>query len=187
MCEPTTVTMTYLAIAAGATQAYSQVQQGKDAMGTARFNARELENQATDIRNKGTEEENIKRRENAEFLSQQRAMLGASGIDIDSGSAGDLQQDTQLLGEVDALRIRRNFQDQADVAERQSVQVLAEGRAQRRAANTKALGTALSTAATVGMINAPVPAGAPVATTGTVSPKWYADMTAAPKFSPWTP
>lgn len=164
MCEPTTVTMTYLAIAAGATQAYSQVQQGRQAMGTARFNSREQENQATAIRNKGTEEENIKRRENAEFLSQQRAMLGASGIDIDSGSAADLQQDTQILGEVDALRVRRNFQEQADVVERQAEQTLQEGRSKRRAANTQALGTALTTAATVGMINAPVE--------GQVAKKW---------------
>ena len=100
MCDP--VTMTTLAIVAGGTQAYSQVQQGKTAKATGDFNAREMENQATSIQNKGTEEENIKRRETAEFLSKQRALLGASGIDIDTGSAGDLQQDTDLLGEVDS-------------------------------------------------------------------------------------
>ena len=185
MCDP--VTMTTLAVVAGATQAYSQVQAGRTAEATGNYNAREMENQATSIRNKGTEEENIKRRETAEFLSKQRAMLGASGIDIGSGSAADLQQDTELLGEVDALRIRRNFTDQAETVERQSELTRSEGRSAKRAANLSALGTVLTTAATVGMINAPVPAGAaaPAATSGgTVAPKWYTNLTAKPLMSP---
>lgn len=172
MCEPTTMTVMALTAAAGATQAYSQIQQGRATEASANFNAREMENQATRIRNKGVEEENIQRRSTAEFLARQRAMLGASGIDIQSGSAADLQQDTEVLGEVDALRVRRNFSEQADVAERQALQTRAEGKAAKRAANVSALGTVLTTAASVGMMGAKPPPG-------TVSPKWYTPNSAA--------
>lgn len=161
MCDP--VTMSTLAVVAGGVQAYSQIQQGQSASAAADYNARELENQATSIRNKGTEEENIKRRETAEFKARQRAMLGASGIDIDSGSAADLQQDTDLLGEVDALRIRRNFNERADVADTQAEITAAEGRAAKRASNLAAAGTILSTGASVGRVN----------------PKWFSSSSAA--------
>jgi hypothetical protein len=177
MCDP--VTMTTLAVVAGGTQAYSQYSQGRAAEATGNYNARELENQATSIRNKGAEEENIKRRETAEFASKQRAMLGASGIDIDTGSAGDLQEDTQLLGEVDALRIRRNYAEKADTTDRQAVQTKAEGRAAKRAANLAAMGTVLTTAATAGMINAPAPTGGGQVLAGSpMNSKWYTDASA---------
>jgi len=187
MCDP--VTMTTLSIVAGGTQAFSQVQQGKEAMGVARYNAREQENQATAIRNKGVEEENIQRRQTAETLSLQRAQLAASGIDIDAGSAGDLQADTELLGEVDALRVRTNFLDQADTVDRQADLTISQGRAARRASNLAAVGTVLSTAATVGMINAPVPAasagaaGAASGSNGAVASKWYSTNSSL-NFSP---
>lgn len=191
MCEPTTVTMTYLAIASGAVSAASQIQQGNEANAVAKYNAREQENQATRVRNKGTEEENIKRRETAEFLSKQRAMLGASGIDLGSGSAADLQQDTELLGEVDALRIRSNFDDQATQMERQAELTRQQGRSAKRAGQISALGTALSTAATVGMINAtPVGAGelgkngaASIGGKGGFSGKWYTPDSSANVFA----
>jgi hypothetical protein len=159
MCDPVTATYVLMATAGGLT-AYSQVEQGQSAKATAKYNAREMQNQAINTRNKGTEEENIQRQKTAELISRQRAQLGANGVDIDSGSAADLQQDSAILGEVDALRIRTNFTDQADTLNRQSELTLQQGKAAARAGNLAAFGTVLTTAASMGAFSAsPAAAG----------------------------
>lgn len=94
------------AVASTAVSVYSNVQQGKRADELAEYNAKLAENEAQDARNLATEKENTHRTKVAQLLSKQRATLGASNVDINSGSALQLQQDTTTLGEVDALRIR---------------------------------------------------------------------------------
>lgn len=166
MCDPVTA----MAVTAGVVSAYSSVQAGENANAVAKYNAREQENQATRTRNKGVEEENIQRRKNAEFLSRQRAQIGANNIDIESGSAADLQVDTELLGEVDALRIRRNFSDQAEQMERQSELTRAQGKDAKRAGYIKAGATLLTTAASAagGLASSPASVGTGAAQTGAV-------------------
>lgn len=105
MCDPTSA-MALIAAAATAFQVQSQRQQAKFEAGTARYNARTAENEAQQIRNVASEKENIQRRRTAELVSKQRAQIGASGIELGSGSAAQLQEDALTLGEVDALRIR---------------------------------------------------------------------------------
>lgn len=92
-------------------QARAQGQFQKD---TADYNAAVARNEATEMQNIGIEEENIKRRETAELVSKQRAQFGASGVELGSGSAFQLQQDATTLGEADAMRIRDNYQRQAE-------------------------------------------------------------------------
>lgn len=178
MCDP--VTATTLAVLAGGTQMYSQIEQGKQTRAVANYNARELENQATRTRNKGVEEENIQRQRTAELRAQQLARIGAAGVDAETGSAADLLQDTDILGEVDALRIRQNFQDEANQIDRQAELTLQQGKNAERTRYISAIGTALSTAATVGSLNAPVPAAGSTEALGAagvsgtpVNPKWY--------------
>lgn len=77
------------------------------------YRVRSEENEATRIRNKGLEAEARQRRETAQLLSRQRAQLGASGVDIDAGSALALQEDTTTLGELEELEVREHFEDQA--------------------------------------------------------------------------
>jgi hypothetical protein len=174
MCDPVTAALVLTAAAGGVT-AYSQVQQGHNARDVARYNAREMENQATNTRNKGTEEENIQRQKTAELLSRQRAQLGANGIDIDSGSAADLQQDTEILGEIDALRIRTNYADEAATIDRQAGLTKLQGENANRAGKLSAFGTVLTTAASMGAF-----AGSSAATGGgqslagsPVDSSWY--------------
>lgn len=138
MCDATTAL--YVATALSA---YSSVQQGEQAKDVAQYNAREQENQATQTRNKGVEEENIHRQKVAQLRARQRAQLGANNIDIDSGSAIDLQEDTQLLGEVDALRIRRNYSDQAEQMERQAELTRIQGDKAQKAGYINATATVL--------------------------------------------
>jgi len=106
----------YAAVAATAYSVYSSVQQSKQnaeaKKGTAEYNTRVAENDAQRSRNIANEKENALRLKNARLLSKQRAQLGAANIDLSSGSALQLQEDTINLGEADALRIRRTGDSQ---------------------------------------------------------------------------
>lgn len=128
--------------------AYSSNEQGKAAKSVARFNAREAENESIRTRNKGAEEEVKHRRKVAELQSRQRAQLGAANVDLRSGSALDIQEDAQLLGEVDALRIRSNFGDRSSSLDRGADLTTTEGEIAQRAGQTQAVGSLLSAAAT---------------------------------------
>lgn len=107
MCNPAA----YWAVAA--VTAYSSYEQGQQQKKTNRYNARVLENEAIRTRNKGTIEENKHREKVQQLIAKQRATTAASGVDVNSGSPLQLQEDAALLGEVDALTIRQNYQDQA--------------------------------------------------------------------------
>lgn len=169
MCEPTTV-MAVVAVVGGAFSANQQRQQGKFQESTADYNARVAENEAEATRNAGTEAENIQRQKTAELLSKQRAQLGAANVDLSSGSALQLQEETVALGEADALRIRSNFSNRAgaldtsaDLTEREGAFAADAGNTD--AGNTGAAGTLLSGAST---------------TLGTgVADKWFTPNSAA--------
>lgn len=71
-------------------------------------NADIAEAQARDAIERGKTKEGRFRRDVSQLKGSQRARLAAQGIDISSGSAGYLQADTAVIGEVDALTIRNN-------------------------------------------------------------------------------
>lgn len=56
----------------------------------------------------GRRQEEAQRLKTAQVIGMQRAQLAHSGIDIGSGSALRLQEDTARVGELDALTIRNN-------------------------------------------------------------------------------
>lgn len=145
MCTPTAVligtSMVMQMQAAGA--------QGKYETGRASYNARVAENAAQDTITAGVEAENVKRTETAQLLAKQRAQLGASGVDIGSGSALQLQEDTITLGEADALRIRGTAEAKAQALKTQSTLTLAEGAAARTAAKNKQIGSLFKGAAAI--------------------------------------
>jgi hypothetical protein len=62
----------------------------------------------------GSEDENQIRRLAAETISSTRAFYGARNIVIDSGTPAALQVDAARMGEVDALRVRRNYRIKAE-------------------------------------------------------------------------
>lgn len=70
---------------------------------------RRLERDAATQVEIGSEEENKIRRIAAETISSTRAFYGARNIVIDSGTPAALQIDAARMGEVDALRMRRNY------------------------------------------------------------------------------
>jgi len=150
MCSPVLAVVVGLQVAGTVATAYQQRQQGKYEKSVADYNARVLENDATRVRNISVERENDLRQRTAQLVSKQRAQAGASGIDVDSGSAFKLQQDAAVLGEADALRLRRNFDDKASSVENQATFTRAAGVAAEKQGNQRAIGTLLSGAGNIG-------------------------------------
>lgn len=164
MCEPTTIMAVTAAVSAAYT-GYSQVQQGKYQSGVNEYNAAVAENEAQEVQNKSVEEENIQRRKTAELLSKQRAQLGAANVDLSSGSALQLQEDTIALGEADALRIRSNYDTQFDSLQTQADLLTNKADYAESAGQSAAFGSLLQGAAGV--------AGSGVAD------KWFSPTSAA--------
>jgi hypothetical protein len=77
------------------------------------MNQRVADYKAKDAIERGKEDEVQYRKQVKRVIGAQRAALGASGIEIGSGSALDLQTDAAAIGEADALTIRQNARMEA--------------------------------------------------------------------------
>lgn len=95
--------------------AAGQIQQGNAAAEASRYNAKVADMNATmserrarDALERGAREEQQKRAEVAALQGRQRAAMGANGVDLSFGSPLDTIVDTAVLGELDALTIRKN-------------------------------------------------------------------------------
>jgi len=163
MCEPTTIVMVGMA-AMAALSAVSSIQQGKAAAAAgdyknavARNNATLAQRRADDARQRGEIAENEKRKETALIIANQRAVLAANGIVVDTGSALDITTDTAEVGEVDALTLRANFEREALGFEAQGMNFINEGQmaafegAQaQQAARMSAIGSVIGGATQIG-------------------------------------
>ena len=132
-------------IAGGATTAYSQYQSGQYQAKVAANNAMIQERLAEDALQRGDIAEQRHRQSVAQFQSQQRAAMGASGIDLGSGSASDILADTSMMGELDALTIRSNAEREAWSRRVGAQNYRAQGRLARTTGRNQAIGTILST------------------------------------------
>lgn len=150
MCDPV-IFAASMAVGQGVLQYQAEKEQGKADLAMAKYNARVQENAATKIRNKGVEEENAKRQEVSQLAARQKAQLAASGLDVGYGTSLAIEEDTFLQGNLDALRIRENAQDQAQAQEDQSRLTLLQGRNARRLARIKGVYGGISSGAQTGM------------------------------------
>ncbi len=144
MCVPGLDPVTATLIASTVASGVSQNQQAQFQSDSLQYQARVEENAATRTRNVGIEEENRHREEVAQLIGRQRARMAASGIRIDQGTSLDLQEDASILGEADAMRIRRNFTDRADVLDQQSSLSRFEAGATRQAGRNALAGSLLT-------------------------------------------
>ncbi len=62
---------------------------------------------------RGKDDENQFRKQIKKVIGSQRAAIGASGVEISSGSALEVQEDAAAIGEADALTIRQNARMEA--------------------------------------------------------------------------
>ena len=141
-------TATYIAMAAmaagTAVQAYGQVQEGKAARKAAEYDAANKQAQARDAINRGNIEQEQQRQKTEKLKGAQRAAMGASGVDVDSGSYGDVLLDTVTMGEKDAQTIRTNALRSAWGLENDAAITLFKGEAAEAAGKTRAAGTILT-------------------------------------------
>ena len=157
MCPPV------LAIAAGVATAASSIMGGIAQSNQANYaaeisdrNAKISANQANDATENTKLEAQRRYRALAETKGRQQAAMAANGVDINFGTAVDLQRDTAMLGAEDIGQIYKAGNEQAIGFDREGWNYKAEGSAARsRGKNAMALGfvgaaaTALGTASQV--------------------------------------
>lgn len=116
MCEPTTI-LAVGSMAMSAYGAYSGAQQAKYQAeyesDVARNNAKMAEYAAADAERRGGQEVEASNRRARELRGEQEARLAANGLDLSSGSALGLLQDTDYLMAQDAATIRTNARREA--------------------------------------------------------------------------
>ncbi|MCD7740191.1 MAG: hypothetical protein LUH11_02460 [Candidatus Gastranaerophilales bacterium] len=107
-------------LASTAVGVYSSVQQGNAQKAQyeyqaqiAKQNAQIAQNNADQKRQEGIEESRLQRMKTLQAVGSQQAAMAANGIDVSSGTALDIVEDTAAMGELDALTTRYNYETQA--------------------------------------------------------------------------
>lgn len=111
MCEPTTILMAAAAVAGayGSYQSSAAAQaQSNFAAQQAEYNSQIAEHQRVSALEKGGAEAIKAQREAHRLRGAQVARLAGNGLDISSGSALALLDDTDFFGQQDAYQIRNN-------------------------------------------------------------------------------
>ena len=108
------------------------------------YNAVIAEQQAQDAIARGEQAEGIQRINVKRLIGAQRAAYGAQGVEVDSGSALDVQKDTAAMGELDAIIIRNNAAREAWGYRAQAQDLLYRGRLAKTAASAEAGQTLLA-------------------------------------------
>jgi len=141
--------LSYLTAGVGAVNTlYSSIHQAQTAKIRGKFealqhetNARFASMQANEVIKQG----NVLAQQNdtkiKKLLGSQRARLAAQGIELDSGSAAEVQEVTRELGQLDSANIRNNAWRQAFGFKQQALQDRFNARAARSNAKTTARNT----------------------------------------------
>lgn len=108
--------------------AYNQSQTAKQ---VARNNAVTAEYQAQDAQRRGEKEVQEIQRKAAAYKSSQRASMGARGLDLTYGTAGDLQDQVDFFSQADADTARLNARKEAWARRSQGANFQAEAAASR--------------------------------------------------------
>lgn len=151
MCDPVTL------LAAGTlTSAVSTMAGGIAQAGGMKYQAKLAEQNAAldranaqDAMKRGAIEEQRQYTRNAQRLGAQRAALAANGVEVEFGSAADLQEDTRRIGQEDAATVRENAIREVRGFEIRSWNQRAEAAAQRANATNTLITSALDTGSTL--------------------------------------
>lgn len=97
-----------MSLAGGIMGAQNARQQGAFQEAMAEQNASYKEAAAQDAERRGAVEADRYRRQVGQLIGSQRTGFAANGIDVNSGTAAEIQDDTAAFGEFDALTIANN-------------------------------------------------------------------------------
>lgn len=113
--DPISLASLALTAVSGIVGAAGSVMQGRSQASAASYQAAVASNNqkiagqnATYALQAGQQREQAARMRTAGLIGSQRATAAAHGVDVNSGSALDVQSDAATLGELDALTIRNN-------------------------------------------------------------------------------
>jgi hypothetical protein len=137
------------AAAGTAVSAVGQVKAGNAAKNVGEYNASVDEQNAQNSLADATTSEAQQRVRDSHVIAAGRAIAGASGVDVNSGSPLDVQAENQKQAEMNALNIRRSGQTraQAFIADAQSQRM--QGKNAQAASMYGAAGTILTGGANV--------------------------------------
>lgn len=121
--------------------AYGKIKAGSEAEKLFGRNAEIAEIQAKDAIARGKVEEKKSRRVTEQVIAGQRVSLAAQGVDVNRGSAVDVQADAAYLGELDALTIRNNAAKEAWGFRTQSEDLRYRGKLAKREGVSDAMNT----------------------------------------------
>lgn len=152
MCNPAIIPVLQwvgagLAVVGGVQQARAAKAAGEAQAQADEANAKIGQLQAEQARQIGNMEEERQMRRVRAAVASQRAAQAANGLDVNSGTALDLQAETAGFGTADALNLRSNAIRQAWGFEVGAVNDLNSASAARAAGRNSATGTMLTTAA----------------------------------------
>ncbi len=154
MCDVTGTTYVMIAsmimtAAAGVYAADSKKKEGQYRAEVAQQNAELDDYRAAQAATIGAVQEDQHRAKVRQMVGSQRASLAANGLDLGSGTAADMVDETQAAGEVDALTIRFNAMNEAWGYRTSAVNERNGGKFAKWAGKREATGAYLSTAASV--------------------------------------
>lgn len=130
-------------VANGVTQASAIRAQSSWDRAAADENARILDRQAADAEARGGQDASLIERRTRQLVGTQRARLAGQGVDVGTGSALDVQVDTQTMSEMDKLTARNNAAREAYGYRSQAQSVRTGASLQARAARGAARSTLL--------------------------------------------
>lgn len=114
------------------------------------YNAAVQRNNAIRASREASIREDRTRRQAAQFLGRQRAAIAESGTGLGSGSAFDIQEDSEIQAELDALTVRYEGETERESLLQQSTlstfgaqSSRANARSAKQSGQLKALGTVL--------------------------------------------
>lgn len=139
-----------IAVGAGAIfGAASKREEGKEARRVAEHNARIAEMAARDAIMRASQQAGRHRMAASQVISQQQAIIGASGVDPGAGTAVRLAEASRGASTFDELVIKNNAARQAYGIKLQADEMRRQGRAAQKAANAAAVGVLLGGAGQV--------------------------------------
>jgi hypothetical protein len=134
-------------LAGSAFSAMSQMEAGKAAKNAADYNAKMGEIQAQDVINRAAIEQEKHRQKVRSLRGAQDVNAAASGVVVGSGSAGDIAEQTVVLGKEDEFTIKNNAMRQAWGYRAQAGLDYQQGVAAQRKGELDAAGTLLTAGA----------------------------------------
>ena len=142
-----------MAIAQGgmkALQGVADYQNSKQKAKALKQNAEAKRQEAKDTRVAGYQQGDKQRERGEQFKGSQRAQLGASGVDVNSGTAGQIQEDTARLSEYDARVIENNALRQAWGLESDAAMLDYQAKVEKKQSRINLFSTILGVGSSVG-------------------------------------